>query len=136
MGLKDTQWVPIQALEACNYQDLPKNTLVINKLNLEYFLWVHIPRFANDFELFQVDEIMPNNGELIKFRYFMKREYKKPWIRITSKILNTEVGQHIYRLHFVHEFTKDVISLYFSYIIQDDNPCKPYIYMNRNCDKG
>ena len=134
--LNEIQGLPIQAIEACTYQDLPKHTVVINILNLEYYLWVHIPRFAKDCNLFQVDEIMPNTGELLKFQYFMHQEYKKPWIRITSKILNTEIGQHIYRLHFVHEFTKDVISLYFSYIIQNDDPCKPYIYMNRSCNGG
>ena len=46
--------------------------------------------------------------------------------------LNLKSGKHTYRLMFVERYTDTDFSLYFSYIIQDDSPEKPYVYMKED----
>lgn len=102
---------------------------VFHKYEIEYFLYVHFPKEMNrDYELFQVDEVSPT-AQKVPMGTFIEREFGKPWINIKSGILNLDIGKHIYRLSFVNKYSNDVVSLYFGYIIQDDKPDKPYIYM-------
>lgn len=52
-----------------------------------------------------------------------------PWLDIDVSALNLDIGHHNYQLkYFNHEFGTYVI-LYFTYIIQNDNPDRPYYYM-------
>lgn len=125
--------IPVQSLESCTYDDISKYSKVINLNTLEYFLWIHIPEdISRNFELFQIDQVSPKLSEITNFKLFVKRDCRKPWLRITSKILDTSVGMHTYRLQFVNRCTDDVVSLYFCYIIQNDNPDKPYVYMDKD----
>ena len=120
-------------LEADSKKDLPKHTKIINIHDVEYFLWIHIPEELSwDFELFQLDEIIFSGLVEVDFQGLIEREGRRPWFKLNSGLLNKEIGKHIYKMSMVNRKTNDVISLYFSYIIQDDNPDKPYIYMNRN----
>lgn len=56
----------------------------------------------------------------------------RPWIDIPTNLLNTSVGIHTYILRFKNKLTSDILLLSFRYAIQDDDPDKPYIYMNRD----
>ena len=73
---------------------------------------------------------MDNVGVPLDYYDFIQRNCRRPWIRIDSCILDTSIGQHTYRFQFINRETDDVYSLYLSYIIQDDNPDRPYVYMN------
>lgn len=124
--------IPVLAIEACQYKDLPSHSKVISKNQLEYYTWIHLPpEFGRDFTLFDLSETQPTVVEIPDFYKFVYRQAKRPWIRIFTKILNTRVGYHQYRLNFIHDHTSDIVSIYINYTIQDDNPAKPYIYMNR-----
>lgn len=117
-----------QVLELRPHNRVFDDVHVFNKKEIEYFLYMHIPeelsRDSNLVEVKCVDTCEVLDHELIQ------RHCKKPWIRIESRLLDTSVGQHTYRFVFINTATDDVYSLYISYIIQDDNPDKPYIYMN------
>lgn len=52
------------------------------------------------------------------------------WVNIPTSVLKTDVGFHKYQFEFVDCVTLDTLHLYCAYTIQDDNPEKPYIYMN------
>jgi hypothetical protein len=58
----------------------------------------------------------------------------RPWIDIKSTALNMDVGHHVYKLHFRQKYTNVLSNLFFAYTIQNDNPEKPYIYMNREIE--
>ena len=126
------QDIPVQHLEACAYSDLGVHSVVINLLNLEYEVWIHIPSFCRGCRLFQIDEFLPENREAAAVLASARQEPGKPWIRITPHSLNISPAYHSYRLHFINCRTDDVFSLYIAYIIQDDNPEKPYVYMNES----
>lgn len=58
-------------------------------------------------------------------------EISHPWIDIPVDCLCLCVGLHTYTLEFINLITGDTFYQYFNYTIQNDNPCKPYIYMKR-----
>ena len=51
------------------------------------------------------------------------------WIDVESRHLDKAPGFHRYRIQ--GNKAGEMISLYFNYRVQSDNPEKPYIYMNR-----
>lgn len=53
------------------------------------------------------------------------------WVDIPCKILDTSIGIHTYCLAIANSITQEIYRLYFTYLIQDDTPDTPYIYMNR-----
>lgn len=121
-------------LNACSYEDIPSNTPVINKANFDYFLWIHIPEeIARCYAFYQLDEMAPEHKKVPHIG-FIERDCNRPWLKITSSVLGSTVGKHLYKLCFVNQITNDLISLFFSYTIQDDNPDKPYVYMNKEDD--
>ena len=121
-------------LNACTYAQIPCNTPVINKNTLEYYIWIGLPKsISSHIEIFEIYELLPTNEEVDWVRFII-RENCRPWLKIESAFLDTSVGQHLYKLSFVDTMTNDIISLYISYIIQDDNPDKPYIYMDRQIE--
>ena len=120
----------IQQLEAVPYKDLSSVTKILNYKTTEYYMWIHLPsEFNTDWTLYEVHELEDNREIYYNLFY---RENCKPWVRFIFEALNKRPGKHIYRLHLVNKKTDDVVSLYFSYVIQDDNPAKPYVYMNNS----
>ena len=58
-------------------------------------------------------------------------ELGHPWIDIPVDVLDRCIGLHTYIIEFINVITGDTFYQYFNYTIQNDNPCKPYIYMER-----
>ena len=125
---------PENNLEACFYNQLPTYTPVFNLSTIEHFMWVHLPSICIERcgTLFEISEIVDGKSVEVNIYSTITREGNKPWLRLLSSSLNLSTGQHIYKLSFIDKHTDDVFSLYISYIIQNDNPDKPYIYMNRD----
>ena len=107
-----------------------ENVTVLNRNEIEYFVYLHIPEnLAIHSELFGVGDL-DHVDVPIDYEDLIQRNCKRPWLRVESRLLDLTAGQHTYRFSFVNQETDDVYSLYISYIIQDDNPDKPYIYMD------
>lgn len=105
---------------------------VFNRNEVQSFLYVHIPlELSAEFKLFQLDATAPKHQRIECFTEFIYRDYGKPYFKIKTENLDLTIGLHTYMMSLVNIRTNDVISLYFSYIIQDDNPDTPYIYMKR-----
>lgn len=122
---------PEVVMNLCIYKDISKYTQVFNKNALEYITWINIPtELCHIHRLFQVDQILPNTGELDISS--MEQQCHKPWIKVPTDALDTSIGQHIYKMSFINTSSNDILSMYFSYIIQSDNPDTPYIYMDRD----
>lgn len=103
---------------------------VFKMYEVEYYLYVHIPHdLCLEYKLFQIDEVSPKSKKCDIMSYIYQ-ECNKPWVRIPTSFLDISIGLHVYRMSFVNRYTNDVISIYFGYTLQNDDPYKPYIYMN------
>lgn len=123
--------IPVQSVTACLQGCIASNTPVINLSTLEYFLWIRIPHnIAREYELYQASQSLPKKADIDNFKLFIEQECRKPWLKITSKILDVSVGFHQYELKFINRYTNDIVTLYFAYIIQNDMPEKSYMYMD------
>ena len=122
---------PVTHVKATVKENVPLYTKVINKNSVPYYMIVELPLFTK-YELRFVAMSEDTSEELTEVPLsYIQSTNCHPYIDILSEGLNTEVGQHDYMLRYVDCFTGDIVPLYFSYIIQDDNPNKPYIYMDK-----
>jgi len=120
---------PVCRIDACSHDQLSKHTPVLNKATIDYFIWIYLdPELCRDLHIFQVEDITAESVEL-PVTGFIERT-SSCWLKITSSILDQSPGQHVCKISMVNRITHDVVNQYFSYIIQDDNPDKPYVYMN------
>ena len=123
--------LPITQLNACEYKDIVSNTPVFNKDQVDYFVWILVDAdILRRCTLYQVDEITDKGPRPANPAAIVPD--LNCWLRGTFPLMNGEVGQHIYKLMFVEPATDTSFSLYISYIIQDKNANKPYIYMDRS----
>ena len=109
---------------------LSSNTKVFNIQNFADTVCVKLPDdFPRDFELVGMYNL--ESDKTIDFEDYVEQLPYKPWVDIKKTVLSTEIGQHTYRLDFMqHGFTIGA-TCWFSYIIQDGHPEKPYVYMKR-----
>lgn len=122
----------VYKLTACSYEEISQHTILFNLNQVEYWTWIQLPKgVLHDYELYEVNEFYPNNGEA-DWLHLVVRENCRPWLKICRDMLNLSIGKHIYQLKFVNRYTNDTVTYYFSYIIQNDNPERPYIYMDEN----
>lgn len=122
---------PVTHIKASTKENVPLYTQVINKNSVPYYMIVELPFFTQCKLRFV--GLYEDTSEGLKEvpLSFLKINNYHLYIDVISDGLNKEVGQHDYIVKHVDSSTGDVVSLYFSYIIQDDNPNKPYIYMDR-----
>ena len=56
---------------------------------------------------------------------------ENPWIDITASAINQDIGPHMYQFKFRNKRFGEMMSLYLYYVMQNDDPEKSYIYMER-----
>ena len=128
--LQDFNGYPVTKLNAVLKKDISSNTPVIHKDEFEYWTWVHVPHeISREFEAFEIHEMEEPIKEFC-MATGCSHYRRHPWYRLRSDMLCKCPGLHIYRMHLVNPKTDDVISLFFGYHVQDDDPKKPYIYMD------
>lgn len=110
----------------CVYSNVP----VINLKYIDYFIWFKLPTISNNTKLLQIDEISNNRFD-ISFDSDNVTKENKLWIKVKYNFLDLSVGQHTYKFSVLNLNSNDIESYYFSYIIQSDNPDRPYNYMRR-----
>lgn len=125
---------PVFKLNACEYNKLNENTPVFNINEVGYHLYVHLnPDICRNLSLYEVEKIVTGESEKLNIPGDVNHD-SICWLKIKFDSLSKEPGQHVYKLCFVNTCTSDTVFLYFSYIIQDDNPDKSYVYMKDSCD--
>ena len=105
------------------------NVPVINKNCIDYYFWFKLPDTLKNANLIQIDCISDNYFDVC-FKYSVARK-NKLWLKAIYSFLKLEIGQHTYKFSFMNPDTEDIESYYFSYIIQSNDPEKPYIYMHK-----
>lgn len=120
----------VMSLNACTYKDLPSNSRVFNSKTLDYYMWIYLnPEDVRGCQFVKAEEITYGSASQDFYPDTFSRE-SQCWIRVTTHFIDTSIGNHIIRLYFVESVTGTEFSLYVSYYIQDDNPEKPYVYIN------
>ena len=122
-------------LQSSKLDQLPLNTKIYNAKDFSETVCVKLPpQLPRDMQLIEIYSL--DSFEDLDFTDFVTRDENRPWIDIKSSILNTAAGQHTYRMTFNRGGVNLTATCWFSYIIQDNNPEKPYIYMKRDEDSG
>ena len=120
-----------------HYSELAKHTPIWNSAEVVSTVCVSLPAWwCPHWRLFEIVSCIPDISEPLTYDNFVSCTGCHPWIDITADWLDLAPGQHIYRMGFVDCTTNIVRYGFFSYIIQDDTPDKPYIYINRTFNCG
>lgn len=123
---------PVIVLQADTYDNVFKSVQILNKNSLEHYLYISIPpELKDNTRIYNIEDV--TSKKYLDVRLF-EHMCNRIWIRVVSDILDTSAGQHLYRMRLVNTLTNDTYSLYFVYRIQDDDPEKPYIYMDSKED--
>ena len=119
---------PVTSIRLTNRPELVYNTPVWNLQTLEDDIWVRI-----DSRYYSPDNVLVGAYESGSDSLLEDLEVleKRPWIKMRKDNINTSPGKHLYGFIFKDTKRKIEYQLFLSYIIQDDDPDKPYIYMNR-----
>lgn len=119
---------PVFNLVAVPHKDMSTACRVFNTSEIDYHLFVKVPvDIAKNCVLYQVAEVADKISMCGPDMW--EHDIGRIWYKFISHKLNMIAGHHVYRLSFVNYRTNDTIQLYMSYIIQDNNPAKPYYYM-------
>lgn len=117
-------------IQSSKFNAISKHTKIFNLCDLTDSISVKLPddfpRCAELTDLFDFD-----NNKSLDFEEFVTRLEQQPWIDIKTNSLDLANGQHIYKLTFERPDDSMTCSCWFSYIIQNANEEKPYIYMKR-----
>ena len=122
-------------IQSSQLSDIPLHTKIYNSKDFSEVVCVKLPpQMPRSMELTEIYNL--NSQEDIDFIDQTTRDEHRPWIDISSSILDLTPGQHTYRMTFGNLGSKLNATCWFSYIIQDNDPEKPYIYMKRDEDSG
>ena len=121
-------------IQSSQLSEMPLHTKIYNSKDFSEVVCVKLPpQMPRDMDLTEIYNL--NASEDVDFADKTTRDEHRPWVDISSDILDLSAGQHTYRMTFQKPECKLKATCWFSYIIQDNNPEKPYIYMNRDEDK-
>lgn len=128
---------PISYLECVTSRDAaPKVNKIIRSDEVGRKLIIHLPEDVpiQGTSLYNIEAVVPEVGPI----YFDCKHMPcdccgqdRPWLYLPSQLFDFSVGYHLYRLSFLVEKTRDMFYCYISYTLQDSDPEKPYIYMNK-----
>lgn len=122
-------------IQSSQLSEIPLNTKIYNSKDFSEIVCIKLPpQMPRSMELSEIYNL--DTQEDIDFIDQVTRDEHRPWIDISSTILDLNPGQHVYRMTFRNPLRKLGATCWFSYIIQENNPEKPYIYMNRDEDSG
>lgn len=115
-------------IQSAKMQDLPKFTKVFNLAEIPDIICIKLPDgLPRDMELSGIYDL--NADKDVDFIDHVTRDEMRPWIDIQSSILDLTTGQHVYKMVFSKLEAKLNATCWFSYIIQNNHPETPYIYM-------
>lgn len=124
-------------LIADTYSNLSKVNKVFNLHELDNYLYVYIqPDKTRNCILQDLREVNFEESTGSESFYSIAEIVSASWIKIHCSKLDLTTGMHVYKLVFNDPVFDETLNLYFSYTVQNDNPDKPYIYMNRDNSEG
>lgn len=122
-------------LDAVAYKDLAKHSKVFNTRAVEYHLWIYLnPQDVHEAYFIGAEEVGPtaDNSKIFPDTFVRMSQC---WIRVNRGWISDKPGKHTIKLSFVDRYTDDDFSLYVSYYMQNDNPEKPYVYIEKAAEE-
>ncbi len=111
------------------YDDAISHSHILNKAVLADVIHCRIPdEQFYDLEFIECGEIA--RAVISAEHVHMNEQY--PWIDIDTSALNQEIGSHMYQFIFRNKRFGETMYMYLYYVMQNDNPEKSYIYMERD----
>lgn len=105
-------------------------SMISRVLNVDHLvgkdIWIMLPE---DLAIYPISEISLIDDQKAIDNEQIFREGRA--VRVSSDAIRLDKGIHRYDITLFHPITHDIVHCYFQYLIQDDNPDTPYIYMNR-----
>lgn len=144
---------PSFRLDAVQHKDVSHVSELFSLQQVEEYLFIRIPAYiAKEYELYQVAEISDvaipledsdtdsdtdtdtesdsdGTSNDAQINNLWEHDPYRIWYKFKSETLDMETGYHQYRMSFKNTVTGDTCLLYFAYTIQNNNPDKPYYYM-------
>lgn len=118
-------------LFSCSYSKLNRHCRVFNSNELDFYLCVKLPCEMVGYRLYDILDVSGPSVKTVSMDGVVF-DGLHPWIDIPWNNLSRISGKHVYKLAFMRQSAcADYLTTYISYIIQDDAPNKPYLYMNR-----
>ena len=115
-------------LNSCEYRKINANCPVINIHETDGYVNVKVPHNLHGFKLYDILDVSESPVKTVSFKG-VKFDCFHPWVDIPWKNLNKVAGYHVYKLSFMNLSINRFVTTYISYIIQDENTQKDYIYM-------
>lgn len=116
--------------KSCDYKKLNEHCQVFNNNELDEYLNIRLPHEMYGYCLYDILDVSSSPVKTVSFDG-VTFDGVHPWVDVPWKNLSRICGKHTYKLSFMDTCNNRYLTTYVSYIIQDDNPYKPYIYMNR-----
>lgn len=115
--------------KAVAYCDMASNRPVMNVLQFKDILHIELPEKAalERHNLLSITYLSEDSYSLVA----KSTSVTSRWVDIPCNLLDSSAGVHSYCITLADPISSDTYRLYFTYLIQDDNPNTPYIYMNR-----
>lgn len=125
--------ISVLTVNADTKKNISGKAEIFNTSQISNVLHVHLP--MDPYNLGELQEIVPVGNksygktltpiDLSECTQFTAH----PWLDINTSALDLSVGFHLYRLTYNNATYNTTVYIFFNYIIQDDNPERPYIYM-------
>ncbi len=112
---------------ACPYKDVTSSSPLYNISTLKDTMFVRLPDMCSRCSLIRLSRIHPSDSDNLDVSSV---NLENVWLKIPTSVLDLSAGSKVYRVDLVTKCSEDSITLYFGYVIQDDNPDKSYVYMN------
>ena len=128
---------PLNKLDAGDYAELSTNVKLFNKATLEsypnLYIKLHLPQthctMADVERIISINNTTSNKIEKVELD-MSDILVDRSWVIIPMSLLDTSIGNHTVQIVVKYIWTPNRSICYASYIIQDDNPDKPYVYLN------
>lgn len=108
--------------------EIYSNVVVFNRKYIPYYIWVKFPICMRCAKVVQIDCISSSESQI----QIVGIEYENCWAKIPYNSIDTSIGQHTYKFSVYDSSIDCMQDFYFSYIVQSDNPKKPYNYMDKD----
>lgn len=118
-------------LELGDYSYVQTCVKIINTHTIPNKVVVKVPKLlSSNYVLYEVKQILPDTGE-VDFSFCIEKKSGHPWMDIIPEFFDWTIGQHMYKFSFVNIYTNETCSAYLTYRSQQDNPERPYAYMDK-----
>ena len=116
-------------LQSCDYRNLSSNCKILNEHEIDDVVHIRLHRSMLGYKLYDILDISESRAVTVSL-CGVEFDDEHPWVDIPWCNVSRVSGEHVYKLAFWDRARSRYDSVYFAYILQDDNPEKPYIYMS------